>query len=177
MSDLPTAYQWLEALQPLPLIVRHAIAEYGVIEGSGTADNPVILSWADEVGLANSFSHDAIPWCGLFMALVAKRAGKSIPARPLWALSWASFGAPAPQPGLGDVMVFRRDGGGHVALYIGEDAAAYHVLGGNQSDRVCFTRMAKNRLHAARRPAYHLPPLTVRRYELAAAGSLSRNEA
>lgn len=158
-------------------MVRYALAEYGVVEGAGAADNPVILSWANEVGLATSFSHDAIPWCGLFMALVARKAGKTIPDKPLWALSWASFGVRAPQPGLGDVMVFRRDGGGHVALYIGEDAAAYHVLGGNQSDRVCFTRIARNRLHAARRPAYRQPPLTVRRYALGAAGGLSSNEA
>jgi cell wall-associated NlpC family hydrolase len=40
---------------------------------------------------------------------------------------------------LGDVLVFRRGGGGHVALYVGEDEEAFHVLGGNQADR-CASR-------------------------------------
>lgn len=39
--------------------------------------------------------------------------------------------------------------GGDVALYVGEDAGAYHCLGGNQSDKVCITRIAKSRLSCA----------------------------
>lgn len=177
MSDIPLCYRWLEGLDPLPSMVRHALAEHGVLEGPGTADNPHILAWAKEAGLASSYGSDAIPWCGLFMAVVAQRAGKAVPAKPLWALNWRSFGAAAMQPGLGDVMVFKRDGGGHVALYVGEDARAYHVLGGNQSDRVCFTRIAKVRLHAARRPLYRTAPATVMPYRLASAGGLSASEA
>jgi uncharacterized protein (TIGR02594 family) len=90
------------------------------------------------------------------MAVVAERAGKEIPKHPLWALSWSAFGAkPAldrdrgsPAAALGDVLVFVRNGGGHVGLYVGEDASAFHLLGGNQSDRVCITRLAKSRLYA-----------------------------
>lgn len=177
MSEIPSQYSWLRGLDPQPLMIRHALAEYGVIEGVGAAENPVILGWAAEVGLTASYSSDAIPWCGLFLAVVAKRAGKPIPVKPLWALNWNRFGVAAAQPALGDVLVFKRDGGGHVALYIGEDPRAYHVLGGNQSDRVGFTRIAKARLHAARRPIYRALPPTARPYVLAAAGDLSRNEA
>jgi hypothetical protein len=32
-----------------------------------------------------------------------------------------------------------------VALYVGEDSSTYHVIGGNQADCVCFTRIAKGR--------------------------------
>ena len=91
MSEISPPYRWLEALTPLPLMIRYALAELGTIEVAGTADNPVILGWAREVGLATSYGSDAIPWCGLFMAVVAQRAGKAIPARPLWALSWSRF--------------------------------------------------------------------------------------
>jgi hypothetical protein len=48
----------------------------------------------------------------------------------------------APAAALGDVLAFVRNGGGHVGLYVDEDASAYHVLGGNQSDRVSITRVA-----------------------------------
>jgi len=177
MSHIPTSYSWLTEVAPQPLMIRHAIAEYGVMEGVGAAENPVILGWAAEVGLAGSYSSDVIPWCGLFMAVVARRAGKAIPDKPLWALSWSRFGRAADRPVLGDVLVFKRGGGGHVGLYVGEDATAFHVLGGNQSDRVCITRIARARLFAARRPAYRQMPATARPCLLAAAGALSHNEA
>jgi uncharacterized protein (TIGR02594 family) len=170
-------YRWIEALTPLPLMIRHALAELGTVEAAGTADNPVILGWARELALAANYGSDAIPWCGLFMAVIAQRAGKQIPAKPLWALSWSRFGIAADRPVLGDVLVFKRDGGGHVALYVGEDERAFHVLGGNQSDRVCFTRIARARLYAVRRPAYRVMPATARRYILAPGGGLSINEA
>ena len=77
----------------------------------------------------------------------------------------------------GDVLVFKRKGGGHVGLYVGHDASAFHVLGGNQSDRVSITRLSRNRLVAVRRPAYRAQPANVRPIPLAASGSLSVNEA
>ncbi len=177
MTAIPTAYRWLEGLHPLPLMVRHALAEHGVIEAPGAADNPVIMAWAREAGLAASYGGDAVPWCGLFMAVMAKRAGKAVPETPLWALNWSRFGVPADRAMLGDVLVVARDGGGHVGLYAGEDDGAYHVLGGNQSDRVGFMRIARARLHAVRRPAYRVRPVTVRPYRVAATGGLSTNEA
>lgn len=177
MSRLPIAYRWIEDLDPLPLMIRHALAVFGTVEAPGTADNPVILDWAREAGVANVYSSDAIPWCGLFMAVIAKRAGKRVPDKPLWALNWSRFGQAVEEPALGDVLVFRRNGGGHVGLYIGDDRRAYHVLGGNQSDRVCFARIAKARLHAVRRPEYRNKPITARRFMLASGGVLSSNEA
>ena len=96
---------------------------------------------------------------------------------PLWALNWGNFGVHTKQPMLGDVLVFIRNGGGHVGLYVGEDAEAYHVLGGNQSDSVCFTRIAKARLYTARRPEYNLQPANVRVVTLAKSGAVSVNEA
>jgi uncharacterized protein (TIGR02594 family) len=154
-----------------------ALALYGTLEAPGAKDNPVILAWAREVGLGKNYSHDSIPWCGLFMAVVAKRAGKPVVDSPLWALSWADFGKASPKAALGDVLTFKRSGGGHVGLYVGEDASAYHILGGNQSDSVSIARIARSRLYRARRPAYKVQPDNVRKVLLAAGGALSRNEA
>lgn len=176
MQYLPNNYQWLGMVSSLPLMVSHALELVGTVEAMGAADNPVILGWAAEVGLRD-YRADSIPWCGLFMAVVARRAGKLLPEKPLWALSWARFGAAVDVPALGDVLVFKRDGGGHVGLYVGEDDAAFHVLGGNQGDRVGFARIARGRLYAARRPAYRVRPASVSPVRLTAAGALSANEA
>lgn len=173
---LPAQYAWLSK-EPAPKMLLEALALFGTVEGPGTKDNPTILTWAAEIGLAKTYSHDSIPWCGLFIGLVAHRAGKDVVDSPLWALSWADFGKPAPQPMLGDVLTFKRNGGGHVAMYVGEDAGAYHCLGGNQSDKVCITRIAKSRLYKARRPEYQAQPANVRKVILSAAGKLSSNEA
>lgn len=172
---LPAQYQWL-AKESGPLMVIEALKLFGTLEKAGAGDNPTILAWAKETGQAAVYSHDSIPWCGLFMAVVAKRAGKEYVQSPLWALSWADFGEPVKVPMLGDVLTFKRDGGGHVGLYVGEDATAYHVLGGNQSDKVCITRIAKSRLYKARRPKYNVQPSNVRRVTLQGNGALSKNE-
>lgn len=179
-APLPPAYAWLSKEIPLPRMVAEALKLFGTVETAGAKNNPVIMGWAAEVGLAKVYSADAVPWCGLFMAVVAKRAGKDVVKDPLWARNWAKFGRTlndTEAASLGDVLVFVRDGGGHVGLYVGEDAVAYHVLGGNQSDKVCFTRIAKTRCVAVRRPLYNLAPATVRPRKLGASGSLSVNEA
>lgn len=179
MNTLPPAYRWLSSLATLPRMVSEALKLFGTVEAAGAANSPTIIGWADEVGgkVEDVYKTDAIPWCGLFMAVVAKRAGKQLPPDPLWALNWNKFGRGAGQPMLGDVLTFVRNGGGHVALYVGEDATAYHVLGGNQSDQVCFTRISKLRLSGVRRPHYKVQPSTVRPFILQGGGQLSKNEA
>jgi len=178
MTRLPPAYRWLDEVRPLPRMVEAARQLYGTLEAPGPADNPVILEWAREAGLSMAYSSDAVPWCGLFMALVARRAGKAAPAKPLWARSWSRFGIASPVAALGDVLVFARPkGGGHVGLYVGEDETAFHVLGGNQSDAVSITRIAKTRCIAVRRPIYRVQPASVAPVHLAATGAISTNEA
>jgi hypothetical protein len=154
---LPQQYHWLPAVQP-PRMIVEALNLYGTIETPGAGNNPTIMAWAKETGLTAIYSADSVPWCGLLMA-------------------WAKFGVEAGQPRLGDVLTFTRKGGGHVGLYVGEDKAAYHVLGGNQGDAVSITRIGKERLYRARRPAYSQIPASVQPIVLAASGTLSENEA
>ncbi len=176
--NLPAQYAWL-AKEGAPKMIVEALKLFGTVEMPGAGDSPTILGWAKETGLSRIYSHDSIPWCGLFISVVATRAGKTPPTDPLWALNWAKFGTP--QSGLnamlGDVLTFKRDGGGHVALYVGEDSAAFHVLGGNQRDQVCFTRIDKNRLWSVSRPAYTVQPANVRKIKLSPTGVLSSHEA
>lgn len=177
MTHPPPSYRWLARLEPLPRMVAAALAEFGVRETGGPGNTARIMQWAQETGLADAYRADSIPWCGLFMAHVARVAGKVPPPAPLWALSWARFGVEGGQPELGDVLVFQRPGGGHVGLYIGEDSRCYHVLGGNQGDRVGITRIARERLYAVRQPPYVNKPRSAATYLLAATGEVSSNEA
>jgi uncharacterized protein (TIGR02594 family) len=127
---LPAAYAWLAA-EAGPRVLVEALALFGTKEVPGTASNPAILAWAREVSVAGAYTNDGIAWCGLFAA-VAKRSGFEPVANPLWARNWLTFGTKASTPALGDILVFSRPGGGgHVGFYVGEDATAYHVLGGN----------------------------------------------
>lgn len=174
---LPVSYKWLLDLNPLPKTVAEALKLFGTLEKSGAANNPTILSWAKELGLSTSYSADSIPWCGLFAAIVTKRAGKTVVENPLWARNWTNFGIKSPKAGLGDILVFVRNGGGHVGFYVGEDATTYHVLGGNQSDQVCIRRIEKSRCIAVRRPIYNVQPDTVKPYHLSTGGTVSTNEA
>jgi uncharacterized protein (TIGR02594 family) len=174
---LPKKYEWLNK-ETGPKMLLEALDLYGVKEQPGVGNNAEILAWSKEVGQQQIYSADSIPWCGLFMAVVAKRAGKDYPELPLWALSWKTFGEKADKPSLGDVVVFKRDAGGHVGLYVAEDATTFHVLGGNQSDAVTITRIMKTRMVAVRRPKWLIAqPPNVRPIWISADGQISTNEA
>lgn len=161
-----------------PKMVREALALFGTLETPGTRDNPVIIQWAKETKTKDDdwYSHDSVPWCGLFMAVVAQRAGKEVPPNCLGAINWSAFGIGVPVAMLGDVLVFTRKGGGHVGLYVGESKDSYFVLGGNQGDKVCITRILKNRIHSIRRPFYNVQPDSVKQYFYNNSGKASTNE-
>lgn len=179
---LPLHFAWL-ADEPSPKMIVEALKLYGVHETLGPGNNPVILQWAKEVGLDKDYRTDSTAWCGLFLAYIAKKAGKIIPTQPLWALNWRTFGNPADVAMLGDVLVFeRRDTahkliGGHVGLYVAERTDAYFVLGGNEADQVNIVPIDKSRCVAVRRPIYRVQPSNVRRIFLDASGKPSTNEA
>jgi uncharacterized protein (TIGR02594 family) len=158
-----------------------ALKLHGTKEIFGKNHNQVILDWAKVVGIPNLVKDDEQAWCGLFMAFVAIRGQKHVPMKSfdiLRALKWVAFGTPVNEAMLGDVLVFKRPGGGHVALYVGEDDKHYHVLGGNQGNMVSIIRMEKSRLVAIRRPIYSLgQPKNVRKIKLSAVGVVSTNEA
>jgi uncharacterized protein (TIGR02594 family) len=174
-------YDFLHKLKN-PRMLVEGVYLLGTYEGLGDADNPIIINWSKECGI-QGYTHDAIPWCGLFMAVCAKRAGWDIPKNPLWALNWTNFGRQVGIPMLGDVMVFKRKlkGGGtagHVAMYVGEDKTHWHILGGNQGDRVSIVRRPKNGWFAVRRPKWKVSqPVEVRKIELSPTDNLAGSEA
>lgn len=152
----------------------------GVREIPGAKSNPVIIGWAQKLGgwVASVFRDDDTPWCGLFVAhcIGATLPDEKLPANPLSALAWGKFGVPC-GPRLGAVAVFKRKGGGHVGFYLGEDAEAVRVRGGNQGNAVTETRVPKSRLVGYRWPATVPLTGTGGPIEVAAKGGLSTNEA
>ncbi|WP_380787220.1 TIGR02594 family protein [Sphingomonas sp. R86521] len=140
-----------------PAWLRHARTLIGTREAAGAANSPTIMGWAKKLGmkvLGMVYNADSVPWCGLFVATCLAQDG--VPAAPIAvrAKAWATWGAnlAAAKLAPGAVLVFERAGGGHVGFYVGEDQACYHVLGGNQGDRVSIMRLEKSRCVARRWP-------------------------
>lgn len=165
--------------EPGPKMLIEALGLVGITEIVGKVNNPVIVSWAKEFGIEKIYPDDETPWCSLAHAIVAKRAGKVVPYKNyelLRAKSWASWGVPVNEAMLGDTLVFERQGGGHVGLYVGETEKNYIVLGGNQSNRYGFTEISKERCIARRRPVYEVKPTNIRKILLSSSGQISVNE-
>lgn len=193
MTALPKKYAGLAA-EPGPRMLKEALALLGTLEMKGPGNNPTIVKWADEVAAASRtpytawagdwYNSDSIAWCGLFMAVVAVRAAnrrkeRMPPPKYLSAKDWLNHGTPivAGKAMLGDILIFSRDGGGHVAIYVGEDDTAYHILGGNQGDAVTIARKLKSECIGIRRPIYNNTPPNVRKVLYGADGPLSSREA
>lgn len=148
----------------------------GVREVVGPQHNSTIMGWLRK--LKSWIKDDETPWCGTFVAAVMQEAGLPYPKEYYRAKSWADYGARLRSQVLapGAILVFQREGGGHVGFYVGEDASAYHVLGGNQGNAVNVTRISKARCIASRWPRGE--PVIGAPVLLAMNGKpLSRNEA
>ena len=150
----------------------------GTKEAAGVANSPAIMAWAKDAQIGG-YTGDDVPWCGLFVAhcFHAGLPSANRPENPLGARNWLKFGREV-KPQIGAVMVFwrgSRDGwSGHVGFYHGESATTYSILGGNQSDAVTVTTIAKDRFLGARWPdGYPASGETA----AVAGGALSTNEA
>jgi len=128
------------------------------------------------------YKDDDIAWCGVAHAAIAIEAGKEVPFKKydrLRAEKFEGFGNAVAkgEEMFGDTLVFKRPGGYHVGIYIGEDIECFHVMGGNQGNSYSITRIKKNRLTACRRPHYNNQPIEVKKVWLQATGKVSDNEA
>lgn len=151
----------------------------GIKEIPGAASNPLILQWARDIK-APAYTNDDTPWCAVFLnrlmlACQLPMSGSGYDL--LRAKSFLSWGQPMAAPTLGAVLVFKRPEGYHVGFYVGERADVYHVLGGNQSNAVSLSWIAKDRMVGCRWPAGQLPPAPMPVLVAADGAVLSVNEA
>lgn len=123
------------------------MAKKGLHEGR---DFDELYRWLKSAGI--SVNPKTTPWCGDAVETAILRAlpDEPLPSNPAASINWLPFGTELKAPSYGAVLIFWRgkpDGWqGHIGFYVGEDSTHYHVLGGNQSDRISVTRIAKNRL-------------------------------
>lgn len=127
--------KWLDIARPM----------IGLKEIAGSKHNGKIVEMF-KAAKAAWFKDDETPWCGAFIAYVMIMCGLPIPEKgeAVRAKAWASWGV-ACDAVLGAIVVFGREGGGHVGILVGQSATHYYVLGGNQSNQVNIMPIAKSR--------------------------------
>lgn len=150
----------------------------GTKEIPGPKSNPVIISWAKKLGgkVGIPYTDDDTAWCGLFMGHVFQEAGFVVPNICVRASEWAKFGSPCSVYAEGAVAVFKRPGGGHVGIIVGQTDKNLLILGGNQGNAVSITQIEKARCTDVRWPEA-VVPAKLKPAPLAKAGKVSTNEA
>ncbi len=144
------------AKQPEPLWIEEARRYYGLHERRD----------AKKLNAALRLNAAEIPWCGAFvgMVLAATLPKEAMPANPLGSRNWLKAGKPLDGPQIGAIAIFwrgnRNGWQGHVGFVVGHDKTHLHILGGNQSDAVTVSRIAKNRLLGYRWPTTAPPAPT-----------------
>ena len=118
-----------------PVWLQVARAYIGVREIPGAPTEPTIARWL--TSLNAWWTGDEVPWCGTFTAACLKEAGFPIAKNWMRAKAWLDWGLMLSGPCVGAVVVFERQGGGHVGFVVGRDTRGrLLVLGGNQGDQV-----------------------------------------
>lgn len=156
-----------------PAWVAVARSLIGLREIRGPKHNQFIAKGWARLG-AGWFTDDETPWCGLFVAHCIDAAGLRFPRMFPRAKAWLDWGVEC-EPVHGAVIVFGRRGGGHVGFLVGESGDHYYVLGGNQSNAVNITPLAKSRALGCRWPA-DVPQGRVQLARMSG-GTVSENEA
>lgn len=157
-----------------PKWLTEAKKHIGLREIPGSRHNKTIILWLAK--LKAWWSDDETPWCGTFVAQCLQSSGLPVAKNWFRAKDWATYGSNLRFSHLapGAILVFAREGGGHVGFYVGEDGSFYYVLGGNQSNGVNVMKLAKARCIAARWPTG--VPVTGGPVQMAG-GVVSTNEA
>ena len=131
-----------------------ARAEIGTLEKPGEGDNPKILQYAKDAGIASIINHDSVPWCAAFVGAILTRAG-IIPSGKANARSYDEWGKNLRAPVKGCVVVLTRppvQWQGHVAFLVGCSDMHIQLLGGNQGDKVSLASFPRNRVSSFRWP-------------------------
>ena len=115
----------------------------GVKEIPGAEANPRIMEYLDTTTIRAT--DDITPWCSACINWVAIEAGYAGTDSAASA-TWRNWGEKLNKPKRGCVIGFvRKDGSGHVGLYVSEDDTTYTILGGNQADTIKMSRFSKEK--------------------------------
>lgn len=154
--------------------IKEARKYIGLREIKGANHSPEILQFWKDIK-RGGIKDDETPWCAAFVGAMLERAGIQS-SRSDGSKSFLNWGVKLNEPTVGCIVVFTRDGGGHVGFVVGRDAAGnLLVLGGNQSDAVNVKAFGRDRVVGYRWPAS--VPVPVRLLPVLASADFSTSEA
>lgn len=132
--------------------VKEARKHIGLAEIKGPQHNPEIVQMWKDIK-RGGIKDDETPWCSAFVGSMLERVGiKS--SRFESARSYLEWGVKLDKPVPGCIVVFTRQGGGHVGFAVGKTASGdLLILGGNQSDAVNIKAFPVSRVSGYRWPA------------------------
>lgn len=120
--------------------IDSALAEARAGKWKENGKNSYIISCYKAVGF--NLSNDETPWCAAFAGSVLKSSGVAA-LKTLSSLAYRGFGTPISLNDrskwrLNDIVVFSRQGGGHIGFFRGYNPSNGSVLiaGGNQADNL-----------------------------------------
>lgn len=125
----------------------------GTREIPGARTAPIIERWL--IRLRAWWQDDETPWCGVACAAFMQEGGIGIlPTHWYRAKNWLNWGEELAGPALGAVVVFGREGGGHVAIVSGRSTdGRLMCIGGNQGNAVSEAPFDWSRVLGYRWPA------------------------
>lgn len=142
-----------------PAWVAEARKHIGQKEVPGGASNPWLEAmWRKLKGglwFWRAYGQDdsKLPWCGSFVAYCLQVVGIEPANKYAAAKEWLNWGSPLRYPLTGCVVVFTREGGGHVGFVVGiDERQRLMVLGGNQGDKVSIAPFERYRVAGYRWP-------------------------
>lgn len=135
-----------------PLWILEARRLIGLQEIKGAQHAPEIVQMWKDIK-RGGIKDDETPWCAAFVGAMLERAGIRS-SRFESARSYLEWGQQLMNPVPGCIVVFTRQGGGHVGFAVGRDKAGnLLILGGNQSDAVNIKAFPVSRVTGYRWPS------------------------
>lgn len=174
-------YEWMDSVDPLPVLVEKALDE-SMVFSTFEKDALPLDVWQEETGMNVPERGDFHPFGGLWLSALIQRAGLGMTRDPVLASSFRRFGADivAPdKPSLGDVILWKELAGNEqhdvVGLLIGEDRTCFHVLYLANTFNTVLQRIPNASVTAIRRPIYDARPWSAQHVDLKVDGGLSRD--
>lgn len=132
-----------------------AKGELGIKEIPGSADNQRIMDYFSYT--TYDADHDEDAWCSAFAVFCIERSGW-VSTKSTWARSFLDWGTHLANPKKGCIVVLERgSNAGHIGFMDSEvtiDGRRYlRLLGGNQSDSVCYSNFPIERVLGYRWPS------------------------
>ena len=157
-----------------PVWLTEARKLIGIREIKGQKHHPEIVKMWKDIK-RGGIKDDETPWCAAFVGAMLERVGVKS-TRFESAKSYLDWGQLLALPVVGCIVIFTREGGGHVGFVVGRDTKGnLLVLGGNQGDEVNIRSFPVSRVTGYRWPIDR--PIPKEPLPTLSAAQLSKTEA